>query len=192
MLKNLKLIIIIIAILTVASAFVTANLLLKKNKELKSENARLQTNNFNLFNSNNKNLVLYLKEHEISSKLHAERDSLSKALKVKPKFINKIVYETITEKDTVVRNVYVFQTAYNSWNISDTGKCFTWSGTATLIKDSLHVQRSGFSYDNKITEVYYRKRPKSFLGIKYGKRQNFVQKDADCGTVSTKEFNFIK
>jgi len=191
-LKNIKLYAIAVVVLFLISAVVTANVLLKRNKELKLENKRLISNNFYLFGSNHKNLTLYLKEKELTYKLRNEKDSIAKALKVKPKYIDKIIYQTITEKDTVVREVPVYVLEKNKWAISDTGKCFTWAGIVSLSDNFLSVKRTNFSYQNKTTSVYYRKRTKQIFFIKYGKRTNFVQRTSECGESFTEEFNFIK
>ena len=190
--KNIKLILIGIAIFFVAITFVTANILYKNNQKLKKENERLENNNYALFSDNNANYVLWLKEKELTNKLTKDRDSIAKALKVKPKQIEKIVYISTTEKDTVVKEVPVQVIGKNQWSVSDTGKCFIWSGNVTLSDTILNVKRTSFSYQNDLTDVYYKKRPHKFLFIKYGKWKYEVSLTSKCGEPVRKEINFLK
>ena len=176
----------------VAIAVVTVNIQANKIKVLKSEIERIKNNNLQLMTDNRSQTNLILRQNEITGLLKYQVDSLAKSLKVKPKFIDRIVYQTITEKDTVVKNVFVSQFANHEWLIADTGKCFVWKGIVTLSDTVLSVKRNEFDYQNKITFVAYKKRPNRFLFFNYGKRINFVDINPGCGDVWTETFEFIK
>ncbi len=189
--SKVKAIIVGIIILFVFSLMLSVYFLTESNRKKDIEIARMAFNNFQLMQDNQDQTVLYLKQKEVSGQLKAERDSIAEALKIKPKTIEKIVYRTITEKDTLVQNVFV-DYRKTHWMIQDTGKCFVWQAMAFLSDTTLKVTRTEFTYQNKITETYYRKKPKKFLFIRYGKWENFVQITPECGQVTIKTFNFEK
>ena len=189
---KIKLIGIGIAVLFLAAAVVTVNIQTKKIDRLNTENARLEHNNLFLMADINQNGTLYLKEKEINSKLLAERDSLSEALKIRPKQILKIVTNTLTERDTVRVPVYVQSVSVDTWELSDTGKCFIYDADLYLENNKMEVWRSNFEYNNKTTEVNYYKRPFNFWFIHLGKKKYFREITPTCGESITKEINFIK
>lgn len=152
---------------------------------------RLKSNVFQLMAEKRTETTLYLKQKEVSGKLSKERDSLAKALKIRPKEIQKIVYIDNTIIDTVKIPVPV-QLRQDFWTFSDKSKCITWEAEVYLEDRDLKVWRTNLEYSNRITETFYRKRPKQFLFIPYGKWQNLHQIDAECGGVQIREFNFVK
>lgn len=187
---KLKTILIGIAILFVASAFVTANILIKENRNLKTEIQRTQNNNFQLMQEGLKYSSLLVKEREVTGKLRKERDEIAEKLKIKPKFIDKIVYVTTTETDTVIKEVPVTVVSKDFWHVSDTGKCFTWDADIKLLNDILHVNRTGYANTDSVSMTYYRKRLNKFLWFSVGKRVNYVQVDSKCGDSKVQEFTF--
>lgn len=189
---KLKTILIGAVILFVISAVVTANILLKQNKKLKAENERVQNNNFQLMQEKLEYSNLLIKEKEVTGDLRLKVDKLAKDLRVKPKFINKIVYVTVTDIDTILKEVPVFVVSKDFWHITDTGKCFTYDADIKLLNDLISVKRTGFIYTDSTTTVYYRKRPNKFLWFPVGKRVNYVQVSSKCGQGKVSEFNFIK
>ena len=187
---KIKLIATIVVTIFLASAVITVNILRKKNIELKADNTRLHQNQSLLMSDNIVIKNLRLKEIEISDQLRHERDSIAEALKIKPKQVEKIIYTTITEIDSIPYPVSVSQFANNEWMIADTGKCFVWKGKAILTHDSLNVNRTLFSYHNKTTQTFYRERPHKFWFIHWGKWQNIQKIDAKCGGVELNSFEF--
>lgn len=153
--------------------------------------ARLESNNFQLMSDSRNQTTLYLREKERTGKLNKAVDSLAKALNVKSKQITKVVYIDNVIKDTVKIPVPV-QLHKDFWTLSDTSHCIIWSAELYLDGTELKVWRTNLEDSNRITETFYRKRPKQFLFIKYGKWQNLRQIDAKCGGVSIQEFNFVK
>jgi hypothetical protein len=152
---------------------------------------RLKSNVFQLMAEKRTETTLYLKQKEVSGKLSKERDSLAKALKIRPKEIQKIVYIDNTIIDTVKIPVPV-QLKQDFWTLSDKSKCILWEAEVYLEDRDLKVWRTNLEYSNRITETFYRKRPSKFLFFRYGKYVNYQQVDAECGGVQIKEFNFVK
>ena len=190
--KNIKLILTGIAVLFLAAVVVTVKIQAKKIKAQKEEIARVQLNNMQLMGENRQKTTLVLRKDEINGKLKVTIDSLSKVLRIKPKQIERIITNTVIQKDTVIKKVPVYISGQNFWKIKDSGPCFKWQADAFILDDSLSVNRTLFFYNNKTTEVYFKERPFRFLFIKYGKWQ-FKQKiDSECGGISTKEIQFIK
>lgn len=190
--NKLKLYLIIGAIIIVASAFVTANILIKQNKKLKSEIERVQGNNFQLMAENRHQTTLFLTEKELTGKLSSERDSLAKALKIRPKQITKIVYIDVVTRDTIKVPVYVTITGKDTWKLADGNECFKWAANAFKQGDSLKIDRTLFEYSNKTTETYYKERPRKFLFIKFGKWIYKADIKSECGEPVQKTINFIK
>jgi len=188
--SKIKLIGIGIVVLFLASAVITTNVLRKQNIKLKADNYRLVKNQNQVMNENISIKNLRLKEIEINDRLRLERDSIAEALKIKPKQVERIIYITTTEIDTVVKNVPVYVVGQNFWKIKDSGKCFRWEADAFLLDDSLNVNRTLFDYHNKTTQTFYRERPKKFLFIRYGKWQYKQQIDSECGESKLNSFEF--
>ena len=190
---KIKAILIGVAVLFVMGLLITVSVLRSKKIKLETENARLEFNNFQLMRDNDTQIVLYLKEKEVSGKLKRERDSIAASLKIKPKQIEKIIYQTNTIIDTFKVEVPVYLTTKNFWKISDTiNKCTIYNADLRLVKDSLYLTRTGFYYNNKATEAYYKKRSRSFLGIKFGKWIYHKELSSECGKTQQTTFNFIK
>lgn len=192
MFKNIKYYLIGITVLFLVAAVVTVNIQSKKINRLQTDNFRLEGNQFALLEDTKAQTTLFLKQKEITGQLLKERDSLAKALKIPPKQVEKISYNTITVHDSIDKPVLVFIAGQNFWKIKDKDKCFTWEADAFLLNDSLSVKRTDFSYQNKTTEIYYRKRPYHIWFIKYGKWIYKQKIDATCGNSTIKVFNFTK
>jgi plasmid maintenance system antidote protein VapI len=189
---KIKTILIGVAILLVMIFFATVKIQANKIKKLKEERARLELNYLNAVQDAENNSLFLLKEKELTKRQKEVNDSLAKALKVKPKFIDKIVYETVTVTDTVSLLVPVQYMSKDFWLVTDTGKCFVWKAEARLTDDSLSVKRTDFTYHNLTTEVFYRRRPFNFWFIHLGKAVNIQQKSMECGEYTTKTFEFVR
>jgi len=192
MLKKVKTGLIIFAVLFLAGAVVTVNIQTKKIKRLKSENTRLDNNNYQLMSDNRKQTNLVLKEKEVTGKLKKERDSLAKSLQIKPKQIEKIIYLDNSTHDTVKVPVPVTITGKNEWLLRDSTKCLKIVYNVKLKGDSLIAERQLLEDNNRIIETFYRIRPHKFLFIKYGKWVYRQKIDSECGETTEKIFTFIK
>jgi len=189
--NRLKLILIGIAILIIASAFVTVNIQAKKIAKLNSENARLESNNFQLMADGREQTNLYLRQREITGKIKLERDSIAKALKIKPKYIDRIITIDLSTHDTVKVPIPVIISGKNEWNFTDSSKCLKIAYNAKLIGDSLKVVRTSLDNDNKITQVFYKKRPHRFI-FRFGKWQYLQKISSDCDGVKYQNIVFEK
>lgn len=182
-----------ITVAVIVTVLLVSNMIQEgKIQRLKTENSRISNNNLQLMSDNRTQTTLYLTQKEITGKVKEKLDSASKALKIAKKQVAKIVEVKTTIHDTIPKEVPATYAGKDQWKISDSDKCWSWAGIASLKNDSLHVVRTGFDYDNTTTPVYYRERPKHFLFIKYGKWVNKVSITSKCGVPSITEFNFIK
>lgn len=190
MINKVKYYLIGVAVLFLIGAVVTVNIQKNKIKLLNSENERLSGNNYQLFTNVRNQEQLFLREKELSKVLIQQRDSLSRTLRIAPKQVISIKYETQTIHDTVNKMVFVEKVAQNFWHISDNDKCWTWKGNAILNDDSLNIVRTSFDYKNKVTETYYKKAPHLWF-IRLGKWKYYTDKKPECGELVTQEFHFI-
>jgi hypothetical protein len=158
-----------------------------KNKldKARSEIERLKDNQAQLLASRAQDQALILTQKELTGKVLAERDSLAKALKIRPKevikFIDRIVKETNT--DTVEVESTFLQNM--TWHLADGDQCWKWEADAQLNELDLEVNRTLFDYRNKSTEVYWWQRRK-FLGLRIGKKEYYAKILPECGEVQTK------
>ena len=119
-------------------------------------------------------------------------DSLSNALKIKPKTIERTIEKIVTVHDTTVKEVPVYILGNDRWLISDQDKCWSWKGIAILNNDSLKISRTSFDYTNKTTDIYFWERTKKFWIIRYGKKKTYVKTSSDCGESFTREIDIRK
>ena len=157
-----------------------------------SDIQRLSFNVSQLMSEKQRETTLFLKEKELTGTLSHQKDSLAKALKIRPKQIEKIVERVNIIHDTVRVLVEVERTGINSWHLVDQGKCYTWQGDVYLYNDSLTVWKSDFASRNKQMDVFWKERPKKFLFIRFGKLTNYHQSSTDCGEMTIKTFEFVK
>ena len=94
----------IIVFIALVSAVKIQHSILKKRK---AEINRLESNNTQLMEENRAIVTLNVKYKELSIKDRRVNDSLAKVLKIKPKQIEKIVYQTVTIHDTIIKPVQV-------------------------------------------------------------------------------------
>lgn len=192
MIQKVKWILIALAIIFVTGSVVLNNVQRNTINKMEIEALRLENNNFQLMQDNTQIMTLNVRERELSNSLRKQRDSIAKALQIKPKQIETIIYQTITQKDTVIVNVPVLTLEKNHWLIADTGKCYIWKGEAVLSLENLSVKKTEFSYHNKTTEVYFKTRPHKFLFLKFGKWQYKKEISSECGEPRQETINFVK
>lgn len=189
---KIKLIIagIVLASLFLNWTFFVQNKKLKDAKNVQIENVK----NLLAENTHQTRLILSYKQAEAITSL--KLDSLSKALKIKPRTIIKTVEKEVFVKDTSSKEIPVTPLPdsghIKTWKISDQDKCWTWTGIANLKNDSLKVTRTSFDYHNKTTDIYYQERTKRFWLIKFGKKRTFLKSSSECGESYTREIEFQK
>ncbi|HBI36890.1 MAG TPA: hypothetical protein DDY71_04545 [Spirochaetia bacterium] len=189
--SKVKAIIIGSIILIFFSMGVTIQVLSRKYRAEKADKERLWQNNLELSAKDRQySKIIYSKDEFIQ----IQSDSLKQALndlKIKPKEVIKIIYRTITDIDTIDREVFV-DYRKTHWMVSDTGKCFTWSAMAFLSDTTLKVTRTDFSYENQTTDYFYQSRPKKFLFIRYGKKKVRQVTVPKCGNSTEKVIEILK
>ena len=190
--KKIKLYLIGIAILFVASLVVSRQVEHNKRIKAEAESERLATNNSQLIDNNSNSVALLIRKDEMSSKLSLKVDSLSKALQIRPKQIEKIITITNTIHDTVKVPVYVETAGQDHWFLSDTMQCALYEANVLLKESDIEVQRTKFDYSNKTIQTFYKRRPHKFIFIKYGKWQYKQKINPECGDVKINTIEFIK
>lgn len=189
---KLKTILLALAIFLITGLFIKVKFDQIKINNLQYETDRYKTNWYNAMSDANDNKAYYLKEKDLSASLKAERDNLAEKLKVKPKQIERIVKVETLIIDTVIKEIPV-KPILNGWEFTDTiNKCTVYKGAVSLTDTGISVKRTGFFDADTITSTYYRKRPHKFLFLRYGKYENFVSTESNCGKAKTEQFNFIK
>ena len=188
---KIKFIAIGVAVLFIAALTVTVNIQQSQIKKKDAENARLQFNQLELSKENSDLTSVTLRKDEVIGKYKTTLDSALERLNLRPKEVLKIVDRIVIQKETDTVKVYVTEAGQDNWFLSDTGNCFLYEADVYLT-DKLEVWRSNFEYENKITDTFYKKRPKKFLFIRYGKWTYFRDVYQECGTGYTKEVTFIK
>lgn len=165
----------------------------KKFLKEKAERIRQENNVAELLKKDKANIALNLTQSEYISSLSSENESLLKKLQIKPKTVVKFVEREVIIKDTVVKEVPVYKTAYNQWHISDKDKCWRWEADAYLWNDSLKIDRTLFDYRNKTSDVFYKKRVFKLWFIEiYSGKKIIQQTSSECGEVNTKTVQVIK
>ena len=185
-----------IAIFAVAIIFVamgvSIQILLKNLRQERSDKERLWHNNMELSSANWQYQKLVYTKDEFIKVQDAKLKQALDSLKIKPKSIEKIIYRTITEKDTVVREIPVLQITKQQWQFTDTGACYIYKGVVFYTGDSIKVHKTEFSYQNETTDYFYQERKHKFLGIRFGKKQVKQVTVPKCGTATERIIEIIK
>jgi hypothetical protein len=164
----------------------------KARVKAQNDRDREQENTAQLMASNQQYQHILLTTKEALQIKDLKLDSLAKALKVKPKQIERIQVEIQIQHDTIKVPVQVAPIGKDRWQISDQEKCWSWKGRAELHGDSLVVTREDFTYTNKTTNTFYRMRTRHFLFFRVGPKKSFMKSSSDCGQETMTEITFIK
>lgn len=193
MIPKVKTYLILAGVLIILSLAVTNYLNTQRYLKEKAERIRQENNVAELLKKDKANIALNLTQSEYISSLSSENESLLKQLQIKPKTVVKFVEREVIIKDTVVKEVPVYKTAYNQWHISDSDKCWRWEADAYLWNDSLKIDRTLFDYRNKTSDVFYKKRVFKLWFIEiYSGKKIIQQTSSECGEVNTKTVQVIK
>ena len=185
-----------IAIFIIAIIFVgmgvSIQILSKNLKQEKADKERLWHNNMELSSANWQYQKLVYTKDEFIKVQDAKLKQALDSLKIKPKSIEKIVYRTITEKDTVIKEIPVLQITKQQWQFTDTGDCYVYKGVVFYTDDSIHVKKTAFFYTNETTDYFYQQRPHKFLFIRFGKKEVKQVTVPKCGTASERVIEIQK
>lgn len=154
-----------------------------RNKRLQTNNTRLENNQSALLEREKHYTLLNLTQKEALNASSLKIDSISAILKIKPKTIERIIYKTIIQHDTILKPVEVEKIGVNIWKLKDADKCFTWQGIATLFKDSLSLSRTRFDYQNQVIDAFWKNR-RFWI---FSKWKYYQESLPTCGESFTKE-----
>jgi len=157
----------------------------------RSEIERLKDNQVQLLASRAQDQALILTQKEVTGKVLAERDSLAKALKIRPKEVIKFVDRIVTETNTDTVEVESTFLQNMTWHLTDGDQCWKWEADAKLNDFDLDVTRTLFDYQNKSTEVYWWQRRK-FLGLRIGRKDYYQKVLPECGEILTRSIEIKK
>jgi hypothetical protein len=148
----------------------------------KMELKRVEINYGQLNDSTRQHLALILTLREILSIDTLKIDSLSKALKIRPKTI--LQYVNIEKKvhDTVEVMIPVVEAAKGRYWVLDSTKCWKWGGYINISGDSISVTRKLFDYHDRIEQMFFWERERKFLFIHFGKKRYYQKTSSDCGS----------
>jgi len=148
----------------------------------KVELKRVEINYGQLNDSTRQHLALILTLREILSIDTLKIDSLSKALKIRPKTI--LQYVNIEKKvhDTVEVMIPVVEAAKGRYWVLDSTKCWKWGGYINISGDSISVTRKLFDYHDRIEQMFFWERERKFLFIHFGKKRYYQKTSSDCGS----------
>jgi len=189
--SKIKAIIIGVIVVLFFSMGVTIQVLSRKYQDEKANRERLWQNNLNLTAENRQYTKLIFTKDEFIRQMNDSLKTALESLKIKPKEVTKIVYRYITDIDTVDKVVFV-DYRKTHWQVSDTGKCFTWSAMAFLSDTLLKITRTNFNYSNSTVDYFYQSRPKKFWFIHYGKKKIKQVTVPRCGETTEKTIEIIK
>ena len=181
----------IIAIIFVAMG-VSIQILSKNLKQERADKERLWHNNMELSSANWQYQKLVYTRDEFIKIQDAKLKQALDSLKMKPKSIEKIIYRTITDIDTVIHEVPVYVLGKNQWQFTDTGACYIYKGVVFYTGDSIKVHKTEFSYHNETTDYFYQQRPHKFLFIRFGKKQVKQVTVPKCGTATERIIEIVK
>jgi hypothetical protein len=181
----------LVALILVAGFF-TIKYLVKENQKYRTDNYRLESNQFQILSDATQQTELYLKQKEVTGRIKRERDSLALIVNVKPKQITKVITIDNSIHDTIPVPVPVNIIDKNEWEIRDSTECLKIVYNAKLKGDSLITNRELLEYDNKTVQTFYKQRPHKFLCIRFGKWQYKQKIEAQCGETKIETINFTK
>lgn len=173
----------------------------KRLQEARAENQRYQYNQQQLLDQVNEYKLIAVRKNELIQSLTREQDSLIKALRIKPKFIDRVVERVHFAEDTVktgkllatadsLRKI-IDQNLAREYPFVDQVECFLFEGSVK-IQDGLNLEVTRREYMNRSTEIAYIERSKKFLFIRYGPWKGKLYVQNECGEDQIKELTVIR
>ena len=155
---------------------------------------RWQGNYLEAVKLSNKNREYILTQNEFIRLKNERITRLLDSLNIKPKIVIKYEEKTIIQKETDTVLVPVEKIGAGTYNITDSGPCFVWSGKVSILsEDSLKVARNRFEYNNTVEDLYYRKQKGRFLFWKtYFKHKVDHVSVPKCGVSSTNTIDILR
>ena len=173
----------------------------KKLRETRAENTRYQYNQQQLLDQVNEYKRITVRKSELIESLTEDQDSLIKALRIKPKYIDRIVERTHYAEDTL-KTGKLLETADSlrriiennqtrQYPFVDQTECFLFEGAVTIDR-GLNLEVTRREYTNHSTEIAYIERSKKFLFIRYGPWRAKLYIRNECGDDQVKELTLVK
>jgi hypothetical protein len=180
--KNLSLYITAGLIIIFISLFSVVVVLGKRLNAANREINRLEMNNAQQIDSTRRHLALILTLKELLSIDTLKIDSLSKALKIRPKTILQYVNVETKVHDTIPKIIKTYLTANGSWWAVDSTKCWSWAGFVNINPDSVWLERKSFVFEDKSESVFFWERERRFLFIHFGKKRYYQKTSSKCSS----------
>lgn len=173
----------------------------KQLQEARAENDRYKYNQQQLLDQVNEYKRITVRKNELIQSLTREQDSLIKALRIKPKFIDRVVERVHFAEDTVktgkllatadsLRKI-IDQNLAREYPFVDQTTCFLFEGSVK-IDQGLNLEVTRREYTNRSTEIAYIERSKKFLFIRYGPWRGKLYIKNECGEDQVKELTLVK
>lgn len=189
--KNIKLYIYAgIAILIIALA-AWGSITHKKLVRARADNIRYEYNQQQLLDQAERYKRLAVTRAQLLEGMTVRQDSLIRALKIKPKQIERVVERHHYHIDTVPEIVYIAALKEGDYPFIDKSTCFTFGGSIK-VTDSLQLTVDRREYHNRTTEIAYLEREKKILFIRYGPWRAKLHIDNECGEDLVKELTVVK
>ncbi len=193
--QKVKIYLIIAGIVIIASAFVTANILIKQNRKLKIEIARVQANNMQLMSENMANINLNVSFKEFKQSVSNKIDSLLKVSEIALKQVKTVTITNnyyIDSSKTIIKPVPIISKNDTIYPFIDIKDCFLIGGFMKVRNDFPELVINKREFKNETTIIGYEKRPHKFLFFRWGKKETYIESHSDCGGSETRQINIIK
>lgn len=196
--KNILYIFIVVALFYFAaqSAWLSKSL-----KRAMAEIERLEYNQGQLLDEVDDYKRISLTRAELIASLTSRQDSLLRALKVKPKQVEKIVERWHYSVDTTQKaqllasndslKKIIDDKIARDYPFIDKEGCFLFAGSVS-IDDGLSLAVTRREYTNRSTEIAYLERSRRFLFIRYGPWRGRLHINNECGDDQVKELVVVK
>jgi hypothetical protein len=193
--NKIKLIGIITVIVFLIASVVTANVLIEKNRKLKAEILRVQTNNLQLMSENRENINLTLSFKEFKASMSTKIDSILKVAEIASKRVKTVTTINnyyIDSSRTIIRPDPVISKNDTLYPFIDIKDCFSIKGFMQVVADKPELTIQERKFNNEINVIVHNKRPHKIWFVRWGKREMKIEGVSDCGEVKIKQVNIIK
>lgn len=173
----------------------------KSLKRARAEIERLEYNQSQLLDEVDDYKRISLTRAELIASLTSRQDSLLRALKVKPKQVEKIVERWHHSVDTTQKaqllasndslKKIIDDKIARDYPFIDKEGCFLFAGSVS-IDDGLSLAVTRREYTNRSTEIAYLERSRRFLFIRYGPWRARLHINNECGDDQVIELVVVK
>jgi len=161
----------------------------------KKDRERLQYNQTQLLQENQKYIKITQSLDEFKKGITARLDSMLKADKIKPRQVTNVIERTYYYRDTshdIISPLPVITPSGELFPFTDVKDCFTISGYLALKDQRPILTITDRQFDNTSIDIAYLEREKKFWFIRYGKWRAKLKQSNRCGSSCIKEIEVIK